>query len=209
MLTTDLAERTNLLAKFIRLAFKCYRQNNFQTLAQVVHALQSDEIASLDSTWARLPRAELRKFDGMREFVSHTRNFKLLRESAEALLADSTECLPFFGIFLRDLAVTAELPTFIDPSTGEACSSTSAYGDPSAFAHLAPLSAPQRPMIGLHKLRLTAHTLERVAKFQTLSQAYTFEPTNAVYLQVLKLRSLDAPAIRERAATLALPSTLD
>ncbi|BGO95291.1 hypothetical protein NBRC10512_004841 [Rhodotorula toruloides] len=217
LLTASIDERAILLAKFIRLAFKCYCMSNFQTLTQIVHGLQIPDVERLRKTWAKVPSWEMRKFRGMQVFVSHLKNFKYLRAVMNALVAteaglpaarsgsfDSTTaaaakgCIPFLGIFLRDLALNAELPTFLDPTEPDIPAEVDAAGslvslaDPSAFEELPPLppSISLAPLVNVHKFRVLASTVRQVVAFQDLANRYTFEPTPSVFFKCLKIRSL-------------------
>lgn len=182
VLTTNLDERVALLGKFIRLAFKCYRQNNFQTLTQIIHGLQTPYVERLKKTWSKLGIWESRMFRDLKEFTSHLSNFKSLRNVQDSLISDSSSsslstltqsnnpsaatyhhssnnssspnvnipsssggptahfahtsdsgagrtshtysratnsvnaCIPFLGLYLRDLTVNDELPTYLDPT---------------------------------------------------------------------------------------------
>ncbi|BGP27425.1 Guanine nucleotide exchange factor lte1 [Rhodotorula toruloides] len=224
LLTASIDERAILLAKFIRLAFKCYCMSNFQTLTQIVHGLQIPDIERLRKTWAKVPSWEMRKFRGMQVFVSHLKNFKHLRAVTNALVAveaglpaarsgsfDLTAaaavkgCIPFLGIFLRDLALNAELPTFLDPTNPEfpaaldAAGSLISLADPSAFDELAPLPPciSLAPLVNVHKFRVLAGTVRKVVAFQDLANRYTFEPMQSVYFKCLKIRSLEQDVMHE------------
>ncbi|EFP83051.2 uncharacterized protein PGTG_10019 [Puccinia graminis f. sp. tritici CRL 75-36-700-3] len=181
VLTLNLDERVALLGKFIRLAFKCYRQNNFQTLTQIIHGLQTPYVERLKKTWSKLGIWESRMFRDLKEFTSHLSNFKSLRNVQDSLINDSPStlssssatqtttststqhsinspntsagnlpgnvsahflhsseapassnirtshnynrssnsnnaCIPFLGLYLRDLTVNDELPTYLDPT---------------------------------------------------------------------------------------------
>jgi GDP/GTP exchange factor required for growth at low temperature len=82
-------------------------------------------------------------------------------------------CIPFLGLYLRDLTITGELPTYLDPS----CPSAEAMRDgqsglltslnqPFAFVDLTPLdSAHLYPLVNVHKARLMACTIQRVLIF--------------------------------------------
>ncbi|KAI7947756.1 hypothetical protein MJO28_009664 [Puccinia striiformis f. sp. tritici] len=199
VLTINLDERVALLGKFIRLAFKCYRQNNFQTLTQIIHGLQTPYVERLKKTWSKLGIWESRMFRDLKEFTSHLSNFKSLRNVQDSLINESSSnlssssnnnqssststfnnstsssnanhpntvgnatgvngsnvgtsssashflhnnpdnlaggggsnsrtshtyarasnsnnaCIPFLGLYLRDLTVNDELPTYLDPT---------------------------------------------------------------------------------------------
>ncbi|GAA5839110.1 hypothetical protein JCM9279_002599 [Rhodotorula babjevae] len=229
LLTADVHERAMLIAKFIRLAFKCYCQGNLQSLTQIIHGLQLDEVERLHKTWARVPAWEMRKFRGMQAFASHLRNFKHLRALMSAMVdeyggsgdddgASSSSsappstgtspgkgCIPFLGLFLRDLALTTELPTYLDPSSPSSPALVSPSGllvslsSPSSFSHLPalPPSTPLAPLVNVHKFRLLAGIVGRVVTFQRLAARYAHEPSRGVYWRCLKIRCLDVGVARE------------
>ncbi|GAA5827869.1 hypothetical protein JCM11251_007711 [Rhodosporidiobolus azoricus] len=228
LLTASIDERALLIAKFIRLAFKCYRIANLQTLTAIVHGLQIPDVERLKRTWAKVPAWEMRKYKGMQEFTSHLKNFKHLRDltnalagqygstsssssSGEALPADASKgCIPFLGIFLRDLALNAELPSFLDPTSPNTPASVSATGslttlaDPSAFADYPPLPKGMdlAPLVNVHKFRILAGTVNRVIAFQELAARYAHEPTAEVYFKCLKIRCLDQAVMHELSSKL-------
>ncbi|GAA5931143.1 hypothetical protein JCM1841_002115 [Sporobolomyces salmonicolor] len=228
LLTASIDERAVLIAKFIRLAFKCYCHSNFQTLTQIVHGLQIRDVERLGKTWAKVPSWEMRKFRGMQVFVSHLKNFKYLRELTNALVADyapagdrssaldsmsaaaAKGCIPFVGLFLRDLAINAELPTFLDPTSPNSPASVDASGsltvvaDPNAFVSLPPLPGdmPLRPLVNVHKFRKLATIVQRVRAFQQLADKYPYEPTPSVYFKCLKIRCLEQSVMHEVSARL-------
>ncbi|BGP19865.1 Guanine nucleotide exchange factor lte1 [Rhodosporidiobolus nylandii] len=223
LLTANVDERAILIAKFIRLAFKCYCQSNFATMVQLVHGLQIPHVERLRRTWAKVPAWEMRKFRGMQEFVSHLKNFKHLRELTNALVADhgvpgqrspaidaitagaTKGCIPFLGLFLRDLALNAELPSFLDPSSPSTPANISPSGmltslaSPSAFASLPPLppSVPLAPLVNVHKFRVLASVVRRVLTFKELADRYAFEPEPSVYFKCLKIRALSQSVMSE------------
>ncbi|BGP43229.1 Guanine nucleotide exchange factor lte1 [Rhodotorula kratochvilovae] len=230
LLTADLNERAMLIAKFIRLAFKCYCQSNLQTLTQIVHGLQIQDVERLHKTWARVPSWEMRKFRGMQVFVSHLKNFKHLRELMNAMIAEygatdergsiadaastsappSKGCIPFLGLFLRDLALNTELPTFLDPSSPhepanvDSTGSLTSLADPSAFASFPPLppGTPLAPLVNVHKFRVLAAVVQRVVAFQQLAAQYSYEPQPKTYFRCLKIRCLEQGVMHQLSSRL-------
>ncbi|GAA5960922.1 hypothetical protein JCM3765_007540 [Sporobolomyces pararoseus] len=228
LLTANIDERAILIGKFIRLAFKCYCQSNFQTVMQIVHGLQIPHVERLRKTWAKVPSWEIRKLEGMLRFVSHLRNFNHLRDLMNRLAAEYSPgaertslsdpiaalalkgCIPFTGLFLRDLALNAELPTFLDPTSTNSAASVDSAGsltsvaDPHAFDSLNPLpeNVDLFPLVNLHKFRKLAVIVQRIRTFQALSERYTFEPVQNVYFKCLKIRSLDQLVMQELSSRL-------
>ncbi|GAA5861991.1 hypothetical protein JCM8547_001550 [Rhodosporidiobolus lusitaniae] len=226
LLTANLEERAYLVAKFIRLAFKCYCACNYQTLCQIVHGLLHQDVERLRKTWAKVPSWEIRKFRGMREFVSHLKNFKYLRNATNAILSEyggllsgsssgesAKGCIPFLGIFLRDLVINAELPTFLDPTSPSTPASVDSSGsltslaDPHAFDSLSlpplPPSMPLRPLVNVHKFRVLAQTVTTVQSLQELAQArFTHEPIPQIFFKCLKIRCLEQSVLHQLSAAL-------
>ncbi|GAA5820200.1 hypothetical protein JCM10212_004917 [Sporobolomyces blumeae] len=223
LLTASIDERAILIGKFIRLAFKCYCLSNFQTVMQIVHGLQIPHIERLRKTWSKVPSWEIRKLEGMQRFISHLKNFAHLRDLMNRIAdeyAPSNErssisdpiaglaakgCIPFTGLFLRDLALNAELPTFLDPTSTNAPVSVDAAGslvsiaDPTAFDDFPPLPAglALQPLVNVHKFRKLATIVQRIRTFQALADHYAFEPIPSIYFKCLKIRSLDQGVMAE------------
>ncbi|WAR59813.1 hypothetical protein PtB15_11B454 [Puccinia triticina] len=283
VLTLNLDERVALLGKFIRLAFKCYRQNNFQTLTQIIHGLQTPYVERLKKTWSKLGIWESRMFRDLKEFTSHLSNFKSLRNVQDSLINDSPStpaqtatsasnnnsgnlpanpagnhsgagsahflhhpseapassnvrpshnysrvsnsnnaCIPFLGLYLRDLTVNDELPTYLDPTdpsmpveiepnTGK----LKKLSNPKVFENLPTLPAigappPQKeddedhseehgyyPLVNIHKLRTYAKIILKIREFQTRSiRNYTFETDSKWFLTCLKIKCLSCEQLR-------------
>ena len=198
VLTANVDERAALVGRFVKLAFRCYTLKNFQTVAQLVHGLQLPEVEGLRRTWARVGPQEKRQLRLLKAFVGPGANWKLLRDgTAEALApfgplgagqeydeADAgvkgkgkpaLVCLPFLGLFLRDLRALEELPTWRDPTdlaadarvtaAGElaAVANPRAFDDERAFPPL-PKGSLLRPLVNAHKLRVQADVLEAVLR---------------------------------------------
>ena len=105
----------------------------------------------------------------------------------------------FAGVVLRDLAMSSELPTYLDPSCAyEPANATSAldslreYADPTAFAGQPSLPEylPQRPLINVHKYRVMASTIQKVMTFKEIAACYPYEPNLPIYRKCLNLHSL-------------------
>lgn len=109
------------------------------------------------------------------------------------------------GLFLRDLATNAELPTHLDPTSPHSPASADSSGNllevtnPSAFTYLPPLPShmPLRPLINVHKLRVQATLVQRVLAFQEFAEGYPYELESSVYFKCLKIRSLDPKILHE------------
>lgn len=214
VMTVGLEERVRLLGKLIRLAFKCYRQNNFQTLTQIIHGLQTPYITRLKRTWAKLGIWESRMFRDLKEFTSHSANFKSLRlvqdqlveciESVGGTTARVTTtaghddrvgvvgCIPFLGLYLRDLTINDELPTYLNPN--EPSIGVPTIDPESGFVEGTKLY----PLVNIHKFRIYSKVVNKIIGFQELSLTYPFEAQGdqSLFLNCLRLKSLDSARLR-------------
>ena len=209
---------------------KCYRIYNFQTVTQLVHALQSPDVERLKRTWQRVPAYEMRLFSTLKYFCSHLKNFRLLREATDNLAGqwgppgqDNQEpkmlpgipgAIPFFGLILRDLAVSSELPTYLDPSSPRAPAVLDPetgllreYADPKTFEDLPelPTDLPLRPLINVYKYRSIATVITRVLAFQELAQVYPYEPELNTYRKCLALHCLTPQLITQLSSACEKP----
>lgn len=105
------------------------------------------------------------------------------------------------GIFLRDLALNAALPTYLDPSSPSTPASVPPSGalpslaTPSTTSHPFPLaSPPPAPLINVHKFRLLAQAVHGVVAFQGMAaRGYAhLEPVRGAYWRCVRIRCLDA-----------------
>ena len=221
---------------------KCYRQNNFQTLTQIVHGLQLAAVERLRATWSRVGNWELRVFRDLKAFTSHLRNFRSLRAATDALIGDwvppaltssaavhartgstrnsisfrasplaigqssssssssSAGCIPFLGLFLRDLAISAELPTWLDPTAPNSAVSAAVdpatgalerLAHPAEFDRLPPLPPsvlPLKALVNIHKHRTLAAVVQKVLVCTEMAAVYPYEPEPMLYRKCLALR---------------------
>ncbi|MCO5598766.1 hypothetical protein L7F22_052865 [Adiantum nelumboides] len=110
-------------------------------------------------------------------------------------------CIPFFGLFLSDLAVHDALPTFVEPSSPDAdvnmdskTGHLNKLADPNAFDHLnaLPKSVKLSPLVNLYKYRILAMTVKSVLALQDRLDAYNFRADKDAYVKALKIRCLEA-----------------
>lgn len=114
--------------------------------------------------------------------------------------ATSRGCVPFFGLFISDLALNDVLPTFVDPSSPNHAADATANGDarlrrplaPSAFDSLPqlPKSVPLEAMVNWSKFRETSRLIKTVLAFQVQAGEYSYEAHAEAYVKCLKIRCL-------------------
>lgn len=160
--------RPMLVEKFIKIAMKCYRLNNFSSMIAIIFGLN---LPSVRRVLDKMPRAirkqEARMFDGLQSFSSSEGNYRSVRKAIANLVTSSNggettapgplnptttmadascACIPFIGIYLSQLVSYDRLPDYVDPtapteSVGveDGSGTLSQPRHPEVFANLAPL----------------------------------------------------------------------
>ncbi|KAF2661837.1 ras GEF [Lophiostoma macrostomum CBS 122681] len=120
LLTEAIEERARCIVKYIHIAAHARRLRNYATMYQITIALLSSDVARLKRTWALVPAAELQTMKELEALVQPLRNFHNLRVEMETATVEEG-CIPFIGIYTRDLIYNAQKPAFIDapPVDGE------------------------------------------------------------------------------------------
>jgi hypothetical protein len=120
LLTEAIEERARCIVKYIHIASHARRLRNYATMYQITIALLSADISRLKQTWALIPAAEVQTMKGLEALVQPLRNFHNLRVEMETATVEEG-CIPFIGIYTRDLIYNAQKPAFIDaaPVDGE------------------------------------------------------------------------------------------
>ena len=181
VLTQNIDERAAVISKLIRVAWKCYLQSNFASLAQIIFGLSTPWVERLRRTWNRVGYFEMRMWRDLNSFVGPRHNFRHLR-NAMLQLADSSAaessagsagagamageagktaasrgCIPFFGLFVSDLMQYDAMPTLLDPTAPTMAASTSTTQDGKTRLHPADPNAfgelpPLPPAVQLEPL---------------------------------------------------------
>ncbi|TKY88618.1 hypothetical protein EX895_002607 [Sporisorium graminicola] len=199
VLTQDIDERAAVISKLIRIAWKCYLQSNFASLAQIIFGLSTPWVERLRRTWNRVGYYEMRMWRDLNSFVGPRHNFRHLRNAmlqlAESSAGDSRQggpnaastsadagkpapargCIPFFGLYVSDLMQFDAMPTLLDPTSPTMAATTTSTADGKLRVH------PVHP-----------HAFDELAP---LPPGVTLEPL----INVLKFRSI-AEVIRQIAA---------
>jgi hypothetical protein len=112
LLTDSPSERARVLVHYIRIAAAARRMRNFATMYQITVALLSVDCARLRRTWMLVPSAEIGVLRELERVVQPLRNFHNLRVEMETTPPD-TGCIPFVGIYTRDLVYNAQRPPVV------------------------------------------------------------------------------------------------
>jgi GDP/GTP exchange factor required for growth at low temperature len=197
--------------------------------------LQSPWVERLSKTWPRIGMLEMRMLRDLKAFINPARNFKHLRTSMRDMIIQGgmvdlitssgppkgshyklnqsqvrlhDGCIPFFGLFLSDLAVNDALSTFVEPSSLNSSAAMDvdpttgqlrSLINPSAFSHLAPLP-PQvqlSPLVNLYKYRSIAITVKSILAFQERLHSFEFQADANVYVKTLRIRCLEGEQLTQ------------
>ena len=113
ILTENIEERAQCIVKLIHIAADARRIRNYATMYQLTIALLSNDISRLRKTWSLVPAVEMHTFRELEVLVQPLRNFHNLRVEMETTIGEQG-CIPFIGIYTRDLIYNAQKPAFID-----------------------------------------------------------------------------------------------
>ena len=91
------ADRSELIEKFIRLATFCFELNNFNDTLLIVYSLQSSAIKRLEKSWGLLPEKVFKMFLVVEELADPAERCVAMRD---ALYSANPPCVPYVGAFL-------------------------------------------------------------------------------------------------------------
>lgn len=154
-------QRVVVIEKLIQLAQKCAELRNYNSLMEIVAGLNRGSVQRLKKAWEAVAHTSRESFRTLNSVVDSLQNYKTYREQ---LKKAAHPCLPYFGIFLRDL-------TFTD------------VGNPVKINQMG------AELINFEKIYMTSRILKDVQMFQRTP--YTFDEDES--LQPLLRRLLAMP----------------
>ncbi|KAJ3936440.1 MAG: hypothetical protein NXY57DRAFT_885833 [Lentinula lateritia] len=139
---TNQTERLYVFSKFLRIAWKSYQQNSFNTLVAIMTGLQSSWVTrAMRRSMNKLSIWDKRMLADLKLFTSREDNFRHIRCAVDAIndakpfeatslassvvsaVADSVNdqptpsaCIPFVGTYLSQLYQHNQLPVLVDPT---------------------------------------------------------------------------------------------
>jgi len=102
--------QTMAIRKFIKVAYKLFKFNNYNSLMQIMSGLHNLSVIRLKSAWAVLPGNDMDKFKKMEQFMDSAQNFQPYREMMNECLANKVPALPYLVLFMRDMTFIEENP---------------------------------------------------------------------------------------------------
>lgn len=173
VLTHDIDERAQVIAKYIHVAAHARRLHNYATMVQITIGLTSTDATRLSKTWERVPGPDKSLLKNMERLVQPTRNFHELRLEIDS--ADFSDgCIPFIGLYVHDLTYNAQKPSTIPRKTkpeGKADAST-------------------EPLINFERYRTAAVIVKGLLRLIDASSRYSFEPIKGLIERCLWMASL-------------------
>eukprot|EP00727_Mastigamoeba_balamuthi_P011694 m51a1_g7147 putative domain containing protein (797) ;mRNA; r:319793-323796 len=128
--------RAVVIDRLIDIAEHCRRLGNYNSVMEVMAALQSSAVHRLRTSWELLRSEAWERYDGLKALMDSEGNWPAYRET---LRAAQPPCVPYLGVFLTDI-------TFIND------------GNPNLI--------PGTSLINFNKWRAVASVLKEVARLQ-------------------------------------------
>ncbi|KAJ9610873.1 Guanine nucleotide exchange factor lte1 [Cladophialophora chaetospira] len=177
VLTQDIQERARVITKYIHVAAHARRLHNYATMLQITLALTSTDCTRLSKTWALVSDPDKSLLKHMETLAQPLRNFHDLRAEMES--ADFSDgCIPFLGLYIRDLTYNAQKPSHLPGAPGT------------------------ESLINFERYRSTAVIVKGILRLIDASSRYTFEPVQGVIERCLWMATLADDRIRSASKAL-------
>ncbi|KAF1809027.1 hypothetical protein P152DRAFT_476794 [Eremomyces bilateralis CBS 781.70] len=168
ILTESLDERVHCIVQYIRIAAHARQIRNYATMYQITIALLSSDVSRMKRTWDAVPAADLEVLTELERLVQPVRNFHNLRMEMETAAVEKG-CIPFIGIYTRDLVYNAQKPAFI----------TSAPQNPAG-----------EPLVNFERHHIAAAIVKSLLRLLEASSKYQFHPDPVVIGKCLWITAL-------------------
>jgi RasGEF domain len=99
----DPDDRAGTVRCFILMAERLAKLNNFNTLMAALAGLNISAVSRLKTTWALLSVKSRGALEVLEALMDVASNYGRYRERLAKLRASNTDCLPYMGVYLRDL----------------------------------------------------------------------------------------------------------
>jgi hypothetical protein len=139
----ELKLRVKALRKFISIAWKCIKYQNYNTAFAIISSFSFASISRLKLTWNSLPEKYLTMVDELNDICGVERHYLPYKK---ALLTKTPPLVPYIGVFLRDLTfIEVGNPTYLDE---------------------------EKTMINFEKFRMLAAVLEDLRSYQQVPYSF-------------------------------------
>lgn len=121
--------RVSRLKAWLKTALSCFYFRNYNSVASIMAALQNHCITRLEAVWDGLRKKDVELYEYLSRIVHPNNNFKVYRKKLKRYMEEdnvgklshdkcSVPVVPFFNLFLQDLAFIAEgNSTFRNPDS--------------------------------------------------------------------------------------------
>jgi hypothetical protein len=105
-------DRAKAIEKFILVAKECVNLNNFNDCFNIVNALNTFPVKRLNKSWRKIINFEtMNTLMELNELCSFSKNYASLK--VEVKKAARSACVPYLGVYLKDLAFLEEGPKYL------------------------------------------------------------------------------------------------
>ena len=112
VLTEDIKIRRSVIQRFIHIADHCKTFQNYNTLMEIVLALNSNVVQKMISSWRLVEPGDLLVWEDLKNIPSLSNNYQRIRTYLNNL--DPLKgCIPFIVVYLSDLALNSQKRTWI------------------------------------------------------------------------------------------------
>eukprot|EP01119_Soliformovum_irregulare_P025529 TRINITY_DN9495_c0_g2_i2.p1 TRINITY_DN9495_c0_g2~~TRINITY_DN9495_c0_g2_i2.p1 ORF type:complete len:524 (-),score=106.06 TRINITY_DN9495_c0_g2_i2:73-1644(-) len=107
-------KKLGMLIHFIHVADECRRQNNFNSLMEILAGINNYNVINLTEVWKALPEKWSTTFADLETLMSSQNNYKNYRRYFARILKDDLNnsklppILPYLGLYLRDITFVHE-----------------------------------------------------------------------------------------------------
>jgi len=98
-------QRIAVIEKLIQLAQKCAELRNYNSLMEILGGLNRGSVQRMKKAWEAVSQSSRETFQALNNLVDPRRNYKNYRDQ---LKRNVVPCLPYVGMYLRDLTFTEE-----------------------------------------------------------------------------------------------------
>ncbi|AGO12844.1 AaceriACR292Wp [[Ashbya] aceris (nom. inval.)] len=115
VMTTDIKLRRNAIQRLIHVAEHCRIFQNYNTVMEIVLALNSVVVQKFTSSWRLIEPADMLTWEHLKSIPSLDRNYYNVRNLLNSI--DPIKgCIPFLVVYLSDLALNSEKRDWIVPN---------------------------------------------------------------------------------------------
>eukprot|EP01105_Mastigella_eilhardi_P009761 TRINITY_DN2291_c0_g1_i1.p1 TRINITY_DN2291_c0_g1~~TRINITY_DN2291_c0_g1_i1.p1 ORF type:complete len:469 (-),score=135.23 TRINITY_DN2291_c0_g1_i1:46-1452(-) len=165
-------DRAILINKFILTAEAAFNTGNYNTVMEIMSALQNSAIHRLRNSWQLLPPDTWDLFDKFKSLFDAQGNFQVYRDK---LKLSVPPCIPYLGTFLTDIVFVCD-------------------GNPGLI--------PDTDLINFAKYRNLTNIIRTIQQFQLVGPAFRPVPGYQKFLADSPLTSLDMERAFERSVEL-------